>query len=67
VPQIHVPSVIIAALDDKLVPVEHARRLADTLPQTQLITVDGNHMIPYTHPDALAEQIRQAMVASPRP
>ncbi len=58
VPQIHVPSVIIAALDDKLVGIDHARRLADTLPQTQLVTVDGSHMIPYTHPDVIAAQVR---------
>ncbi len=58
VPQIHVPSVIIAALDDKLVGIDHARRLADTLPQTQLVTVDGSHMIPYAHPDVIAAQVR---------
>jgi pimeloyl-ACP methyl ester carboxylesterase len=60
VPQIHVPSVIIGALDDKLISIDHARRLAETLPQTQLITVDGNHMIPYTHPDVIAAQVRSA-------
>jgi pimeloyl-ACP methyl ester carboxylesterase len=58
VPQIRVPSVIIGALGDKLVDVRHARRLADTLPQSRLVTVDGNHMIPYTHPDVIAELIR---------
>lgn len=56
-PQIRVPSVIIAAAGDKLVAFDHARRLADTLQQTQLITVDGNHMIPYTHPEAIAAQV----------
>jgi pimeloyl-ACP methyl ester carboxylesterase len=60
VAQIHVPSVVIAALDDKLVSIDHVRRLADALPQTQLITVDGNHMIPYTHPDVIAAQVRNA-------
>lgn len=57
VPQIHAPSVIIAAKDDKLVAVDHARRLADTLPGTRLVTVAGNHMIPYTHPDVIAAQV----------
>jgi pimeloyl-ACP methyl ester carboxylesterase len=57
VAEIHVPSVIIAADDDKLVSFDHARRLADTLPQTQLLTVDGNHMIPYTHPEVIAAQV----------
>ena len=37
------------------------RRLAQTLPDTELVTVDGNHVIPYTHPDVVATQIRQAV------
>jgi pimeloyl-ACP methyl ester carboxylesterase len=57
VSQIRVPSVIIAARGDELVPIDHARRLADALPHTHLLTVDGNHMIPYTHPDVIAAQV----------
>jgi len=60
VPQIRVPSVIIGATDDKMLNIDHVRRLADTLPQTRLITVDGNHMVPYTHPDVIAAQVRGA-------
>ena len=61
VPQIRVPSVIVGALGDQLVDIDHVRRLAQTLPGTELITVDGNHVIPYTHPDVVATQIRQAV------
>jgi pimeloyl-ACP methyl ester carboxylesterase len=50
VPQIRVPSVIIGALGDQLVDVDHVRRLAETLPGTELITLDGNHVIPYHAP-----------------
>lgn len=64
---IRVPSVIIGAVDDKLVGIDHVRRLAETLPNTRLITVDGNHMIPYTHPDTVADEIRAATVANPAP
>jgi pimeloyl-ACP methyl ester carboxylesterase len=60
VPQIRVPSVIIGALGDQLVAIDDVRRLADKLPGSELITVDGNHMIAYTHPDVVAAQIRQA-------
>ena len=67
VPQIRVPSVIIGAEGDQLVPIDHVRRLAGTLPGTQLVTVDGNHMIPYTHPDVVAGEVRKATVASPTP
>jgi pimeloyl-ACP methyl ester carboxylesterase len=60
VPQIRVPSVIIGAQDDHFISTDEIRRLADTLPGTQLVTVDGSHMIPYTHPDVIAEQVRIA-------
>ena len=63
VPQIRVPSVIIGAQDDQFVGIDHVRRLAETLPGTQLVTVDGNHMIPYTHPDVIAGEVRKATVA----
>ena len=58
VPQITGPSVIIGGEDDHLIGIDHLRRLAETLPYTQLITVDGSHMIPYTHPDVIAEQVK---------
>jgi pimeloyl-ACP methyl ester carboxylesterase len=61
VPQIRAPSVIIGALGDQLVEINHVRRLAQTLPGTELITVGGNHVIPYTHPNVVATQIRQAV------
>ena len=64
VPQIRVPSVIIGALGDQLVDIDHVRRLAETLRGTELITVDGNHVIPYTHPDIVATQIRQAVATA---
>lgn len=66
VPQIRVPSVIIGALGDHLVGIDDVRRLGDTLPGSQLITVDGNHMIAYTHPTVVADQIRQAATHAAR-
>ena len=52
--RIRVPSVIIGALGDQLVAIDDVRRLADKLAGFELITVDGNHMIAYTHPDVVA-------------
>ena len=66
VPQIRVPSVIIGALGDQLVAIDDVRRLADKLAGSELITVDGNHMIAYTHPDVVAAQIRQAATGAVR-
>ena len=63
VPQIRVPSVIIGGEDDQLIGIDHLRRLAETLPGSQLVTVDGSHMIPYTHPDVIAEQVKAAVPA----
>ncbi|HZA10033.1 alpha/beta hydrolase [Mycobacterium sp.] len=60
VSDIRVPSVEIAALGDKLVPIENARQLAQTLPGVRLVTVDGNHMIPYTHPDVVVDELARA-------
>jgi pimeloyl-ACP methyl ester carboxylesterase len=57
---IQVPSVVIAATGDELVPIKHARLLAETLPGTSLVTVDGNHMIQYIHPDVVAAEITKA-------
>jgi pimeloyl-ACP methyl ester carboxylesterase len=63
VDQIRVPSVVIAAEQDTLVPIDDARRLAATLPGTELITVDGSHLIPYTHPDVVVAAINKAQQA----
>ncbi len=65
VSQIRVPSVIIGGRDDRLIGIDHLRRLAETLPGTQLVTVDGSHMIPFTHPDVIAEQVKTAVPGQP--
>jgi pimeloyl-ACP methyl ester carboxylesterase len=61
VPQIRVPSVIIGGTDDQLVGIEHLRRLAGTLPDTRLVTVDGGHMIPYAHPETITAEVKSAL------
>ena len=58
--RIGVPSVIIGAEHDQLVGIEHARRLAESLPGAELKIVEGGHMIPYSHPDVVAAEIRAA-------
>ncbi|MEO3759984.1 alpha/beta hydrolase [Mycobacterium sp. B14F4] len=58
--RIEAPSVIVGAEDDQLVGIEHVRRLAETLPGAALKTVEGSHMIPYSHPDVVAAEIRRA-------
>ncbi len=58
------PAVEIAALDDKLVPIKYTRHLATELKNVKLIEVPGGHMIPYSHPDVIAREIRRSMQAS---
>jgi len=41
-------------------------RTAEVCCLSELITVDGNHMIAYTHPDVVAAQIRQAATSAVR-
>ncbi|GFG53892.1 alpha/beta hydrolase [Mycolicibacterium agri] len=60
VPQIRVPSTVIGASGDQLISIDHVQRLADTLPGAELITVDGSHMITYSHPDVVAVQVNDA-------
>jgi pimeloyl-ACP methyl ester carboxylesterase len=51
---IHVPAVVVQGAQDKLVKPQCGRRLAATLPDARLQVVQGGHMVPYTHPAAVA-------------
>ena len=52
--RIRVHAEIIGGEQDELIGIDHARTLAETLPDAQLVTVDGGHMIPYSHPKVIA-------------
>lgn len=58
------PAVEIAAREDKLVPIENTRKLAKSLRTVRLIEVSGGHMVPYTHPDVIAREVRRSVQAS---
>ncbi len=55
---IHVPAVVIQGAQDKLVKPECGRRLAASLPDAHLQMVQGGHMVPYTHPAAVAAAVQ---------
>jgi pimeloyl-ACP methyl ester carboxylesterase len=55
---IHVPAVVLQGAQDKLVKPECGRRLAAILPDAHLQMVQGGHMVPYTHPAAVAAAVR---------
>lgn len=56
--QIHLPAVVIQGASDKLVKPACGRRLAATLPRARLQMVEGGHMAPYVHPQAIAAAVR---------
>jgi pimeloyl-ACP methyl ester carboxylesterase len=53
------PVLIVWAKDDKMMPVEHARRLAELFTDAELIEIDDSYtLIPEDQPDVLVEHIR---------
>jgi pimeloyl-ACP methyl ester carboxylesterase len=59
-PGFHRPALIVWAAGDRVMPIEHGRRLADLLPQGQLTTVDDSYtLIPLDQPSHLARLIRE--------
>jgi pimeloyl-ACP methyl ester carboxylesterase len=54
------PTLVIWAAEDRVMPPEHGRRLAELLPHGRLIEVaDSYTLIPEDQPDVLARAIRQ--------
>jgi pimeloyl-ACP methyl ester carboxylesterase len=54
------PSLVVWATEDKVMPPEHGRRLADLLPQGRLVEIDDSYtLIPEDQPAKLAAAIRE--------
>lgn len=52
------PALVVTPADDRIVPVVHAQRWAELLPQGRLVTVDGpGHGAPLTHPAPIADAV----------
>ncbi|MBJ7348343.1 MAG: alpha/beta hydrolase [Thermoleophilaceae bacterium] len=59
VPQIRTPSTTISATGDELIPIENGRNLSKALLGTKFIPVSGGHMVPYSHPDVIAREVKR--------
>jgi pimeloyl-ACP methyl ester carboxylesterase len=60
------PALVAWARDDRVMPPEHGRRLADLLPQAQLTVVDDSYtLIPLDQPARFAEIVRQFIRTPP--
>ncbi|GAB3971892.1 alpha/beta hydrolase [Actinoallomurus acanthiterrae] len=59
------PALVVWASEDRVMPPEHGRRLAELLPQGQLVEVDDAYtLIPLDRPEILAQLIRDFTHAS---
>ena len=60
------PSLVVWAREDRVMPLEHGRRLAEMLPQGRLIEIaDSYTFIPKDQPGELARAIRQFIQGTP--
>lgn len=54
------PALVVWAQQDRVIPPEHGRRLAELLPQGRLVEVpDGYTLLPLDQPARLAQAIRE--------
>jgi pimeloyl-ACP methyl ester carboxylesterase len=60
------PAVVIHGAGDKLIDLEHGRRLAALLPHARLEIVSGGHMAPYVHPAVIAAAVQELLAMRPR-
>ena len=60
------PALVMWAVEDRVMPPEHGRRLAEILPHGQLIEIpDSYTLIPEDQPGVLARAIRQFVRGTP--
>jgi aminoacrylate hydrolase len=59
------PTLIIGARDDALVPIHHAHRLKERLPQAELAVLEGAHFHPRTDPGPFAARVREFLLSGP--
>ena len=60
------PALVVWASEDRVMPPEHGRRLAELLPQGQLVEIDDSYtLIPLDQPQALAREITDFIDRTP--
>jgi pimeloyl-ACP methyl ester carboxylesterase len=57
--RVHAPATIIHGAGDRTVPLRNARRLDEALNSSSLREVEGGHILLDTHPDIVAEAVRE--------
>lgn len=63
----NIPVVVLAGLADRLCPLPHARRIADALPDAELLLYAGaGHMLPLERTDEVADRITELLDTATR-
>lgn len=57
--RIAAPALVLAATDDIMIPADHARMLAEAMPNARLTLLRGGHFFPAVDPEAYAGAVRQ--------
>ena len=64
-PSFHRPALVVWAAEDRVMPPEHGRRLADLLPDSRLVEIaDSYTLVPLDQPAALAGAIRDFVMTT---
>ena len=67
VPSIHVPTLILHTVGDRVCHVENARWLAANIPEARYVEMAGADHLPWFHPDRTLAEIREFITGSPEP
>jgi pimeloyl-ACP methyl ester carboxylesterase len=62
--EIRVPTLVVAGSDDRLIPLEETRRMADAIPNAQFTTIpDAGHLAPVEQPIVLGRVLKEFLDA----
>lgn len=58
-PALQMPTLVLGAQDDALIPFRYSERLADRIPSARLHALSGGHFYPRTYPEPFAQAVTQ--------
>lgn len=61
--QIKLPTLVCAATEDRFIPSQHTRQLADNIPGARYVSIPGGHLLPLENPEALGLEMRRYIKA----
>jgi pimeloyl-ACP methyl ester carboxylesterase len=58
------PTLVVAASKDQAVPMHHAKMLHEGITRSELIVIDGDHTLIWTHPDEFVRVVESFLGTS---